>query len=361
MNKDLYEILGIKKDASNEEIKKAYRKLALKYHPDKWADKSKEEQQNAENKFKEITEAYEVLSDKDKRQNYDTFGTTDGTYSGNWGSGMDAEDIMEQFMNHKFGGFSGFRNTTESHYKRGTNKKLRINVTVEDIYFERMKEVSYEVDRACDECNGSGSESGRNGKCTYCNGTGYITKTQQWVGGIMQQTVGCPHCNGTGYFIQDPCKHCRGTGLTKKTVKRSFKVPKIDKLGLTYKMELEGNSCPNNMGTNGDLYFTFGVKEDTQSKFHIDENNYANIWTEVEVSFIDCLAGCTKEIKAINGKTLKITIPQGAKDGYTVGFNGYGFRCSNGSVGRFIVKIKMIMPKLTKEQIHKIKEIVDNK
>lgn len=360
-NKDLYSILGVSKDVSEKDLKSAYRKLAKTWHPDKFGDKSEQEKKDAEEKFKEITEAYEVLSDKNKRQQYDMFGTTDGqSFSGGWGN-PSTDDIFDQFMRNSgfghFGGFGGRR----SAYSKGTDKKIRITVNLEDVYFERYKDVTYEVERTCPTCNGTGSKSGTNGQCPYCNGTGFITKTQRFMGGYSQQSSPCPHCHGTGYYVQDPCDDCHGTGVKAEKVKQSFKVPSIDKLGLTYKIELEGNAAHNNNGTNGDLYFVFALREEPNSKFHIDQNDYSNLCTDIDVSVIDCLTGCDKEITTIDGKKLKIRIPQGTKDGYKMSFKGYGFKLSNGMVGNLIVTVKMVMPKLTNEQINKIKEIVEEK
>lgn len=360
VNKDLYGILGVNKTATDDELKKAFRKLSLKWHPDKWLTKSEKEQKDAEEKFKEVSEAYEILSDKNKRQQYDLFGTTDGNFSN--GNGMNADDIMNAFMRNGFGSFSGFGGFGHSQggYQRGSDKKIKIAVTLEDVFFERYKEVSYDVERPCDECDGSGSESGRDVRCPYCGGTGQIRHSQTFAGGTFQQITTCPHCQGTGYFVEDPCPNCGGTGVVSEKVTRGFKIPTIDKLGYTYKMECEGNSCHNNRGTNGDLYFMFVLKNDPNSKFYIDETNNVNIKTDIDVSVIDCITGCTTEVKTVDGKTLKIKVPQGTKDGYEFVFNGYGFKCCDCLVGKLIVKVKMTMPKLNDKQIEKIKEIINN-
>lgn len=358
VNKNLYDILGVNKNASGDEIKKAYRKLSMKWHPDKHMKESPDKQKEAEEKFKEIGEAYQILSDKEKRQHYEMFGTTDGS----GGSNMSPEDIMNEFFRSQgFGGFSGFGggNQTQQRFYRGSDKKIRINVTLEDVYFENFKEVTYEVGRSCDVCDGRGSADGRDMRCPHCGGTGQIRMTRQWAGGMMSSTEVCPHCGGTGYIVENPCQHCGGTGVVMEKVTRSFKIPKIDKLGYTYKMECEGHACQNNRGANGDLYFAYAIKEDPNSPFHIDENNPMNIKTEIEVSVLDCIIGCEKDIKTIGGKTLKIKIPQGTTDGYEFSFNGYGFRRSDGMVGKFIVRVKMAMPKLNEEQIKKIKEVRD--
>lgn len=359
-NKNLYDILGVNKNATDDEIKKAYRKMSIKWHPDKHMNEGAEKRKEAEEMFKEVTEAYEVLSDKKKRQQYDIFGTTDGSFS-DGGQDVDAEDIMKEFMRaHGFGGFGGSAQTQDI-YQRGADKKIRINVTLEDVFFERFKEVTYEVGRSCEECDGRGSRDGRDVRCPYCGGTGQIRETRKWQGGMMSSYGPCPHCHGTGYFIEDPCQHCGGTGVVLDKVTRGFKVPKIDKINFTYKMECEGHACHNNRGANGDLYFVFTIKDDPYSPFHIDEQNAANIRTEIEVSALDCIVGCDKEVKTVDGQVLKIKVPQGTTDGYEFIFNGHGFRCSNGLVGKFIVKVKMTMPTLNKEQIKKLKEIKDLK
>lgn len=362
-NKNLYDILGVNKNSTDDEIKKAYRKMSIKWHPDKHMTESDKKRKEAEEKFKEISEAYEVLSNKEKRQQYDLFGTTDGSFS-NGGQDMNAEDIMNEFMrSHGFGGFGGFGGTTQAQdiYRRGADKKIKINVTLEDVYFERFKEVTYEVERPCDECDGRGSKNGRDVRCPYCGGTGRIRETKQWAGGMFSSEHPCPHCQGTGYFIEDPCTHCGGTGVVLEKVSRGFKVPKIDKLGYTFKMECEGHSCHNNRGTNGDLYFIFAVKDDPYSPFTIDPNNNANIRTTINVSVFDCIVGCEKEVKTVDGKTLKFKIPQGTKDGYEFAFNGKGFKLSSGLIGKLIVKVNMVMPQLDEEDIKKINEIRNKK
>lgn len=364
-NKDLYTILGVSKDVSEKDLKSAYRKLAKTWHPDKFGDKPEKEKKEAEEKFKEITEAYNILSDKGKRQQYDMFGTVDGSTSGGRWSNTNADDIFRDFMGGNpfgdFGSFGGFGRTHHSTENKGTDKKIRISVTLEDIYYGNMKDVTYEVERPCSTCGGSGSKSGSSATCPYCNGTGFITKVQHFMGGYSQQTSPCPHCGGTGTYVQDPCDDCHGTGVKNEKIQRGFKVPTIDKMGLTYKMALEGNSAHNNNGTNGDLYFTFALKEEPNSKFHIDETNYANICTDVEVSVIDCLTGCEKIVESLGNHRLKIKIPKGTMDGQTFSYNGYGFKLSNGSVGNLKVRVKMTMPKLSDEQIEKIKVIVNDK
>lgn len=362
MKEDYYNILGVSKDASDKEIKSAFRSLCKKYHPDKWTGKSETERKKAEEKFKQIAEAYSVLSDSEKRKQYDTFGTVGDNGNGGW-SGGSAEDIMREFMSNRFNGFSdfgfsGFNGGYGKKRYKGDDKKIKISVTIEDVYFNKIKNVSYSLGKKCCECNGNGSKSGEKISCSNCNGTGFVTITKSFAGGYSQHIAPCPHCNGNGYIIKDPCKKCNGTGVINETVNSSFKVPNIDKLGLTYKIRSEGNACHNNLGSNGDLYIKFALRDEPDGKFHIDKENYLNIDTSIDISVIDCLTGCNKTIEAIDGSKLKLAIPQGTKDGYTHIFKGLGFHSSNGINGDLIVKINMTMPKLNKEQINKIKEII---
>ena len=225
-NKDYYKILGVDKNADEKQIKSAYRKLALHFHPDKNPGNKE-----AEEKFKDISEAYRILSDKDLRQRYDMFGTVDDNFSGN---NMDAEDIFKEFFRHSgFNPFShGFDFDEQSQQKvvSGTDKVLHINVTLSEIYNNVEKNIKYTVNRPCKKCGGSGSKSGGTATCQHCHGTGqmHIRQTHQF--GYMEQIVTCPHCNGTGISVQNPCANCKGTGLHFEEETLTVKVPTIDKV-----------------------------------------------------------------------------------------------------------------------------------
>ena len=360
-NKDYYNILGISKNASEDDIKAAYKKNVLKWHPDRWMGKSESEQKNAEEKFKEIAEAYEVLSDKDKKAQYDMFGTN-GFSGGFSTSSNSADDVFAEFMNRNgFGSFGGFRQKrTTKHYK-GSDKKISISVTLEDVYFNRNKTVHYNLDRHCKKCNGKGTNGDNDVKCPHCGGSGYVTQTQMFNGGMFQSTQPCPHCKGTGILIKKPCYHCGGSGVISENVSQSFAVPCIDELRYTYKIDGGGNACHNAVGDNGDLYYVFNLKDDPNSKFKIDSENSSNIHTTIEVDVFDCLMGCEKTVKTINGKTLKFKIPKGTKDGHEFMFSKYGMKLSNGSVGNFIVKVEMTIPEIDSKKIEKIRKILENK
>ena len=348
-NKDYYKILGVDKNADDKEIKKSYRKLALKFHPDKNPGNKE-----AEKKFKDISEAYRVLSDKDLRQRYDMFGTVDDNFSGD---NMDAEDIFKEFFRHSgFNPFShGFDFDEQSQQKvvSGTDKVLHINVTLSEIYNNVEKNIKYTVNRPCKECGGSGSKSGGTATCQHCHGTGqmHIRQTHQF--GYMEQIVTCPHCNGTGISVQNPCPNCKGTGLHLEEETLTVKVPTIDKvLQQVYNKSGYGNSAPNKLGINGNLRFTYKVNE--EDNFKIDRENGLNIITNVNVSVINCLLGCETKVKHLDGKEYTLSIPQCTKDGKIFRIKNRGFRHSNGYVGDLLVKVNMIMPNSLTEDDKKI-------
>lgn len=358
MSKDLYGILGVAKNATDEEIKKAYRKLALKYHPDKISSSDEKTKKESEDKFKEISEAYSILSDKKKRQQYDTFGTIDGSFENNM-SGMSAEDIMAEFMRSNPFGFGGF-GFSQKQPTNGTDKRIKISVTIEDVYFNRQKDVTYTVERPCADCEGHGSKSGKNARCSHCGGTGTITETKIHGNSMFQSVHPCQYCNGTGIMIADPCEKCGGSGVVAEEVHTSFTVPDIDKLAYTYKISGEGNSAHNNNGNNGDLLYTFALREKADTKIHIDQQNPINLITVLDVNVFDCLIGCHKEINFIDGKKISVEIPSGTKDGHVFEINGKGLRYGNGYYGKLLIRVNMIMPNMNEEQIKKITELRKN-
>lgn len=361
-NKDYYNTLGVNKNASVDEIKAAYKKNVLKWHPDRWSNKSEGDQKKAEEKFKEIAEAYEVLSDKDKKAQYDMFGTTDFSSGGFSTSSTSADDIFAEFM-HKtgFGNFGGFRQKRTTRHYKGSDKKISISVTLEDVYFNRSKTVHYNVEKPCKECNGKGTHGGGDVKCRYCGGSGYVTETQRFNGGMFQNTQPCPYCKGTGILVDNPCHHCSGSGVVSENVKQTFVVPNIDELQYTYKIDGGGNACHNAMGSNGDLYYMFSLKEDSSGKFKVDGENISNICTTIDVDVFDCLMGCEKVVETIDGKKLKFKIPKGTRDGSEFVLNRHGLKLSNGLVGNLVVRLKMIMPKLSDGKIAKIRKILEEK
>lgn len=365
MSKDLYSVLGLQRGATDEEIKKAYRKLAVQYHPDKQQGKSEAEKKEAEDKFKEINEAYSVLSDPKKKQEYDNF----GSYGGNMGMGggggfSDMADFIRNM--HSSGGFNPFGggfNPFGGDYEaepivNGEDIRIRIECTVEDIYNGTTKTIKYGRKVKCPDCNGSGSKSGEKGKCPYCNGTGMETVTKRSTFGVeVTQTV-CRHCHGTGKLIKDPCHKCGGTGLveTKETV--SITIPSEVRDGVVVRMDGMGHMAPNNMGNPGNLFIKFNVR--ANSTFTIV--NDINLKTKLKVNVLDCITGCEKTIGAINGGKVAVKVPVGAKHRQEIIIRGQGMPLGNGHYGDLIVEIDQVMPtNLTSDEQKKLNELKTSK
>lgn len=349
--KDYYEILGVEKNASDDEIKKAFHKLSLKWHPDKWAKASDEEKKTAEEKFKEIAEAYGVLSDKDKRAKYDMFGS-----NGMNGSGFeepDMEDIMSMFRN--FGGFGGgFRRSGPD-----LNARYTITVGLDDLYYGREKTIKYYRTAKCHACNGKGSKTeGGVEKCPYCNGTGMITNTQQRGNTIIQNMTPCNHCHGTGKFIKDPCDVCNGTGQERIEDEFSIKIPAGVMNGVTVSIPGRGNFATDGSGRCGNLNVTFNVMP--YGKFV--QNGQFDIYTEIDVPVIDCITGRKVEFQFIDGSYKTVEIPMGTIGGDVITMEGLGLPDNYGSRGDLVINIRQIMPKnISEEEMKKLKELKEHK
>lgn len=350
MKKDYYNILELTdedkklqgKDFENL-LKKQYRKLALKFHPDRNPGNKE-----AEENFKNISEAYDVLLNK--RQQYDTFGTVDGNGFGM--GGMNAEDIFRQFWGNMHG-FDGFDEEPMQRTYKGANKNLRINVTLDEIYNNVSKDVTYTVKRPCHKCNGSGSKSGKIEQCPHCGGTGQIHNRRQNGMMFIDNITTCPYCGGTGKFITDECSECGGTGLIDVKESITINVPTIDKVLMqTYIHRGGGHSCQNGLGINGDLNFTFSIDNDSDG-FELDTNNPFNVIKTVEVPIIDCLLGTTVNVRHLDGKTYSFTIGECTPDGKLYRKQGKGFKAGN-RVGDLYFKVKQIMPKSLSNEDKKV-------
>ena len=216
--KDYYEILGVDKNVSDEDLKRSYKKLALKYHPDRNPNNKE-----AEAKFKEINEAYSVLSDSQKRHQYDTFGTVD-----NMGDmDMNPDDIFAKFMKMHHGFGFGFDDEPQERIFKGRDKILKINVTLKEVYNNVTKDITYTVNRKCPKCNGSGSKTGKVEECPHCHGTGQIHNRQQFGNFMTDNITSCPYCGGVGKVVKDKCSHCDGTGVIETKETLTVKVPSI--------------------------------------------------------------------------------------------------------------------------------------
>ena len=347
--KDYYEILGVSKDASDEDIKKAYRAKALKYHPDKWVNGTEEEKKEAERKFKEISEANEVLSDPQKRQMYD---------NGGFEFNSDDFDPFEMFRNMAEGfggGFSDFFGGGRQRVNRGSNVQAHVSMTLEEAYFGGKKKVTVTRQRPCVHCNGTGSADGTTSTCPHCNGRGRISKHIK-LGPNAYQTIEtiCQHCGGTGKKITAPCSHCNGSGLESVTTTETFDFPRGLSDGMVITIPGMGNE-PNGGGQNGDLHIIV----------HISEHSYytrpddINLIHYDDVPFNECLLGFKKEYMAIDGTKVVVNAPELTPHGKAFIFKGKGMPHPNNPniVGDYAVVINYKLPnKLTNEQKKKLKD-----
>ena len=309
--RDYYEVLGVQKSASAEEIKKAYRKAAMKYHPDRNpGDKE------AEAKFKEVGEAYEVLSDDSKRQRYDQFGFAgvDPNYgaggNGPYGAGFsgfgdfgDFGDIFGEF----FGGGRS-RASSQNAPRRGENIMSRLELTFEEAAFGCEKEVATPRIENCAACNGSGSADGVIETCSQCGGRGQVRTVQSFMGMQMQSTTTCPSCNGRGKMIKNPCTTCKGKGKVRKTNRVKVKIPAGVDAGQSVRVRGEG-SVGTNGGVNGDLLVEIYIR-----RHPIFTREDYDVLCEVPISFAQAALGAEIEVPTIDGK-VKYEIPEGTQTG----------------------------------------------
>jgi molecular chaperone DnaJ len=328
-NRDYYEILGVPRNASDEEIKKAFRKLAFKYHPDHNKDES------AEEKFKEINEAYEVLSDTTKRASYDRYGRVATADS------FDFEDFG-------FGGlgdiFDAFFGATTARAKRRSPQRgadLRANLTLsfEEAVFGADKQLEVWRIENCSACQGLGSQPGTNPqKCPNCNGNGEVRRVQQSLFGRFVHAATCPHCKGEGTVINNPCRQCKGNG--KERVKRKLTVPVPPGVDENYQMRLskEGDAGIYG-GSPGDIYINFSVKP---HKFFARKEN--DILYELPINFAQAALGDNIEVPTLDGKT-EIKIPPGTQDRKVFHIKGKGApRLNSKSRGDQLVIIRIVSP-----------------
>ena len=346
--RDYYEVLGVAKGASDDEIKKAYRKLAMKYHPDRNpGDKE------AEAAFKEINEAYSVLSDSDKRQKYDQYGHAafdpsmggGSGFGGFGGFGADGFDFGDIFSSFFGGGASGGR--TRSNAVDGEDVLARVTITFEEAAFGCKKEISFARIEGCSECDATGAAKGTKPEtCQTCKGTGRVTVQQQSMFGYMQTQRACSNCRGTGKIVKTPCKNCNGKGFIKVNKKLEVSIPAgIDS---AQRIILRGQgSAGRNGGSNGDLIID--VRVQPHSIFDREGNN---IYCDVPISFAEAALGAEIDIPVLGGKTEKYTIPEGTQSGTQFTLRGKGIADVNTKRrGDLIITAVVETPKnLTQEQ-----------
>lgn len=339
--KDYYEILGVPRDASPEEIKKAFRKLALKYHPDRNPGNKE-----AEEKFKEINEAYACLSDPVKRQQYDQFGTT--TFAEGPGFGPFTStfgDIFEDIFEDFFGVFTGRR--TQRPVK-GDDLRYNLLITLQEAAFGTEKIIEIPKTEPCADCAGTGSAGRKPATCPNCRGTGQVRYQQ----GFFTISKTCGRCHGKGYVIGDPCKKCNGSGYVQRTKALSIKIPAGVETGSKLKLRGEGE-LGRNGGPPGDLYVYITVEE--HPFFKRDGNN---IICEIPISFPQAVLGGEIEVPTLEGNT-KLKIPPGTSSGTEFVLKGKGIQKLHGHTrGNQIVRVYIEVPKkLTPRQKELIEEL----
>ena len=310
--RDYYEVLGINKDASAEEIKKAYRKAALKYHPDRNPGNKE-----AEEKFKEVGEAYEVLSDEEKRQRYDQFGFagvdpnfgggSGGAYGGaGFGGFGDFSDLGDIFGDFFGGGRS--RGSQQSAPRRGENVMTRLELTFEEAAFGCEKEVAAQRIENCAVCHGTGSADGVIETCQQCRGTGQVRTVQNFMGMQMQSSTTCPACNGRGKIIKTPCSTCKGKGKVRRTNRVKVKIPAGVDDGQSVRVRGEGCVGANG-GPSGDLLVEISIK-----RHPIFTREGFDVLCEVPISFTQAALGATIQVPTLDGK-VDYEIPEGTQTG----------------------------------------------
>ena len=343
--RDYYEILGVQKGSSKDEIKKAYRKLAMQYHPDKNPDNKE-----AEAKFKEASEAAEVLLDDDKKARYDQFGHAGVNGQGGFGGGGfqqgdfgDFGDIFGDIFGDMLGGRGGRgRGGRRSTGRPGDDLQMGIDIDFSEAAFGCEKTISLTKNVKCDTCNGSGAKAGSSPTtCDYCNGHGEVRRQQ----GFFTVSSTCPKCNGSGQMIKDPCGTCHGQGKKKKKVDLQVKVPAGIDQGQRLKLSNEGDAGSNG-GPNGDLYVVINIRP-----HEIFERDEFDVHCTVPISFSKAALGAEMEVPTLSGK-VALKIPAGTQSGVKMRLKGKGIQRLGGyGVGDQIVTVHVETPtKLTSEQ-----------
>jgi len=347
--KDYYESLGLNKGASDEEIKKAFRQNAKKFHPDVNPGNSR-----AEARFKEINEAYEVLSDSDKKARYDQFGHAGvdpnfgggspfgGGFGGFGGVDFDLGDIFSSI----FGGGGGSASRNRNAPRKGERIRTGITITFEEAAFGCDKELNVQRIEVCDDCTGSGCKQGTTAeKCGNCNGSGVITTQQKTPFGVMQSSAECPKCNGRGKIIHQPCEKCKGLGMVRRNRTVKVNIPGGIDNGQTISVRGQGNAGVNG-GETGDLFVTVSIK-----RHEFFERNGTSVLLSLPVTFVQAALGTDLEVPTLDGK-VKYTIPPGTQTGTVFRLKNKGIQNIRGSGrGDQYITVNVKVPtSLTNEQ-----------
>lgn len=343
--RDYYEVLGVDKNASEDEIKKAYRKLAKKYHPDlNPGDKE------AEEKFKEANEAYEVLSDAEKKAKYDRFGHAGvdpnyGAGGAGYGGGFNGQgfdfDLGDIFSNIFGGGFGGFGGSSNPNApQRGSDTQTSVTISFEEAAKGCEREVQFSRIEVCDECHGSGAAPGSSPKtCPECKGRGQVTSQQRTPFGVIQTQKACSRCGGRGTIIENPCKKCHGAGRVRKPVKITVKIP----AGIDDRQIINARGQGNkgvNGGPAGDLRVAINVRPHP-----IFERDGYNVWVEMHISFAAAALGCALQVPTLDGK-VQYNVPAGTQSGDVFKLKGKGIQSlNNRGRGDELVRVIVDVPR----------------
>ncbi|MBQ1912360.1 MAG: molecular chaperone DnaJ [Bacteroidales bacterium] len=359
--RDYYEVLGVDKKASADEIKSAYRKLALKWHPDRWVSGTDAEKKTAEENFKEAAEAYSILSDPDKRAKYDQFGFAGEQMGGGAGGfdfgGMDINDFLRNIFGGGFGGFDfggfggGFGGNADSGQQRvlrGRDIRTSVKLTLEEIANGCDKEVSIERARPCPDCGGRGAKSESDIKtCPTCGGQGRVRQQTRGLFGISYTVGVCPQCQGEGKIVTNPCRRCGGTGLERRRETVRVHIPAGVEDGMQITVRGEGHSAPHG-GVNGDLLVV--INEVTHPQLQREGNNL--FYTRV-ISVMDAMLGCEVSVPCLDG-SYKVKVDPGTQSGTVVKLRGKGLPSVQGygrGTGDLYVKFLVWVPhKLSKSE-----------
>ena len=337
--RDYYEVLGVSKDATDAELKKAYRQVAKKYHPDLNPDNKE-----AEAKFKEANEAYEVLSDSQKRKQYDQFGHA-AFENGGAGAGYGAysdfggfSDIFDSFFGGGFGGFGG--GSRRNGPQKGRDLQKSITITFMEAAFGAKKEISILKNEKCEECGGSGAAKGTSPEtCPVCHGSGQVSQVQRTAFGAFQTSAPCSHCGGTGQVIKESCKKCGGSGQLRKTKTIEINIPKGIDDGQTLTLRGEGEPGKRG-GPNGDLYIEIRVQRDK-----IFQRDGYDVYVELPITFAEAALGAKVVVPTLEGK-IELTVPEGTQPDAKFVLKGKGVPYLRGSGrGNQYVIVKLEVPK----------------
>ena len=363
--KDYYKILGVERTATADEIKKAYKRVAIKYHPDRNPGNKE-----AEDKFKQAAEAYDVLRDPDKRARYDQFGADGvngaGGFGGFGGQGMDINDIFSAFGDifggHGFSGFGGFgggqRGGGQPRKFKGADMRMKVTLTLEEIATGVTKKFKLKKDVTCTECGGSGCEKGSKPEtCQTCHGQGYVLRTQRSMFGMMQSQEVCPTCQGEGVTIAKKCQHCHGEGVVKGEEIVEIKIPAGVAEGMVVNVPRKGNAAVHN-GVPGDIQVI--IEEAPHPNFIRDEND---LIYNLLLSVPQAALGDTVEIPTLTGKA-RIKIEPGTQPGTTLRLRGKGLPAVQGygsGTGDIVVNISVYIPEeLNKDERKSFEAMKDN-